>query len=115
MPEPSTVCTSRGPKTRAGFVAAHVTEPTTITIPARASPITIPATAGGAPREIAPSTTKRRIPAASVSARNAEPQAVFDSSKNAMPKPVPRSVPREPKTPHIASAPAVAPTSCAEM
>ena len=75
--------------------------------------MTTPATDCGVSRSIAPRTTKTRIPAASASARKAEPQLVVDPSKNAIPKPLPRLVPREPSTPHMRSAPTVAPTSCA--
>jgi hypothetical protein len=87
VPEPSIVCTNSGPNERAGFVDEPVTGPTVTMIAASASPITIPATAGGERRSIAPRTTNTRIPAASASASIAEPQLVVARSKLTIPKP----------------------------
>jgi hypothetical protein len=87
VPDPSIVCTNSGPNERAGFVDEPVTGPIVTMIAASASPITMPATAWGERRSIAPRTTKTRIPAASASASIAEPQLVTDWSKWTTPKP----------------------------
>jgi hypothetical protein len=87
VPDPSIVCTNSGPNERAGFVDEPVTGPIVTMIAASASPITMPATACGERRSIAPRTTKTRIPAASASASIAEPQLVTDWSKWTTPKP----------------------------
>jgi hypothetical protein len=87
VPEPSIVCTKSGPNERAGFVDEPVTGPIVTMIAASVSPITMPATACGERRSIAPRTTKTRIPAASPSASIAEPQLVTAWSKCTTPKP----------------------------
>jgi hypothetical protein len=87
VPEPSIVCTNSGPNERAGFVDEPVTGPIVTMIAASASPITMPATAWGERRSIAPRTTKTRIPAASASASIAEPQLVTAWSKWTTPNP----------------------------
>ena len=84
----SCACRSRRPSARTaartsapGSSTQPVTGPIMTMIAASARPITMPATACGERRSIAPRTTKTRIPAASASASNAEPQLVTAWSK----------------------------------
>ncbi len=111
--EPFRSETSSGPSARAGLIEALVSGPTVMMIATTTRPMTRPAQPSGERVSTMPRMVNMRIPVARASTNIAEPQAVTSLLKSTTPKPEPKSKTRLPNDAQIASAPPIAPATCA--